>query len=168
MSSPPVPDAAQQPPYAVLDLDGVLADVRHRLHLVRTKPKRWDDFFDAAEADQVLPEGRATADRLAADHVIAYVSGRPERCRAATEKWLADNGFPAGAVHLRPNDDRRPARLVKVAVVRRLARERPVAVIVDDDVRVTAALQEAGFAVVLADWMAEQPGLFDPYSPDAS
>lgn len=168
MSSPPVPDAAQHPPYAVLDLDGVLADVRHRLHLVRTKPKRWDDFFDAAEADQVLPEGRATADRLAADHVIAYVSGRPERCRAATEKWLADNGFPAGAVHLRPNDDRRPARLVKVAVVRRLARERPVAVIVDDDVRVTAALQEAGFAVVLADWMAEQPGLFDPYSPDAS
>ncbi len=151
----------------MLDLDGVLADVRHRLPLVRTKPKRWDAFFDAAEADPVLPEGRATADRLAADHVIAYVSGRPERCRAATEKWLADNGFPAGTVYLRPDDDRRPARLVKVAVVRRLARERPVAVIVDDDVRVTAALQEAGFAVVLADWMAEQPGLFDPYSPEA-
>jgi hypothetical protein len=168
VSSPAVADPAPQRPYAVLDLDGVLADVRHRLHLLRTKPKRWDDFFDAAEADQVLPEGRAAADRLAADHVLAYVSGRPERCRAATEKWLSHNGFPAGAVYLRPDDDRRPARLVKVAVVQRLARERPVAVIVDDDVRVTAALQEAGFAVVLADWMAEQPGLFDPYSPYAS
>ena len=168
MSSPAAADAAPQRPYAVLDVDGVLADVRHRLPLVRSKPKRWDDFFDAADADPVLPEGRALAGQLAADHVIAYVSGRPERCRAATEKWLADNGFPAGSVHLRPDDDRRPARLVKVAVVRRLARERPVAVIVDDDVRVTAALQEAGFAVVLADWMAEQPGLFDPYSPEAS
>ncbi len=168
MSAPNPREAAPELPFAVLDLDGVLADVRHRLPLVRTKPKRWDDFFDAAEADPVLPEGRATADRLAVDHVIAYVSGRPERCRAATEKWLEDNGFPAGPVYLRPDDDRRPARLVKVAVVRRLARERPVAVIVDDDVRVTAALQEAGFAVVLADWMAEQPGLFDPYSPEAS
>jgi hypothetical protein len=165
--SPDAREAAPPLPYAVLDLDGVLADVRHRLPLVRSKPKRWDDFFDAADADPVLPEGRATADRLAANHVIAYVSGRPERCRPATEKWLADNGFPAGAVYLRPDDDRRPARLVKVAVVRRLARERPVAVIVDDDVRVTAALREAGFAVVLADWMAEQPGLFDPYSPEA-
>ncbi len=165
MPAPDPDEAAPAPPYAVLDLDGVLADVRHRLHLVRTRPKRWDDFFDAAPADPVLPEGRATADRLAANHVIAYVSGRPERCRAATEKWLADHGLPAGAVYLRPEGDRRPARLVKVAVVRRLARERRVAVVVDDDVRVTAGLQEAGFTVLLADWMAEQPGLFDPYAP---
>ena len=167
MSSPAAADAAPQRPYAVLDVDGVLADVRHRLPLVRSKPKRWDDFFDAAHADPVLPEGRTLAEQLAAGHVIAYVSGRPERCRAATEKWLADHGFPPGRVYLRPDDDRRPARLVKVAVVRRLARERPVAVIVDDDLPVVSALRAAGFTVELAEWMAEQPGLFDPYSPQA-
>ena len=63
---------------AVFDIDGVLADVRHRLHHVASRPKDWDAFFGAAADDPPLTEGLgavATADR--AGHVIVYLTGRP-------------------------------------------------------------------------------------------
>ena len=38
---------------AVFDVDGVVADVRHRLHHLGRH--RWDRFFAAADRDQELP-----------------------------------------------------------------------------------------------------------------
>jgi hypothetical protein len=46
-------------------------------------------------------------------------------------------------------------------VLRRLARKKPVVAAVDDDVLVVRALREAGFPVLHAEWMAEQPALFE-------
>lgn len=150
-------------PWAVLDLDGVVADVRHRLPLLQVpggRPGRgrlrpdWTAFFARAGEDPVLDEGRAVADRLALDHEVVYLSGRPEHLRDVTARWLETHHLPAGRLLLRPAGDRRPARLLKREVVCRLARERPVAVVVDDDAEVATALRAAGFPVLLADWGA--------------
>ncbi len=66
---------------------------------------------------------------------------------------------------MRPDTDRRPARLFKLDEVRRLARSAPVDVIVDDDHLVVDALTAAGFTVEHAQWMPEttpqQTSLFD-------
>ena len=48
---------ASGPARAVFDIDGVLADVRHRLHHVTARPKDWDAFFGAAPDDPPLREG---------------------------------------------------------------------------------------------------------------
>jgi hypothetical protein len=150
-------------PWAVMDLDGVVADVRHRLPLLHAPGGRsgrgrwrpdWAAFFAGAGDDPVLEEGRAVAERLARDHDVVYLSGRPEHLRTVTERWLQTSRLPAGRLLLRPSGDRRPARLLKREVVRRLARERPVGVVVDDDAEVAAALRAAGFPVLLADWGA--------------
>ena len=148
---------------AVIDLDGVLADVRHRLHHVERRPKDWDAFFDAAVEDPVLPEGRAVVDRLVAEgHEVVYLTGRPERCRADTLGWLERNGLPTAELRMRPAGDRRPARTTKLAVLRGLvAQGRAVSIVVDDDAAVVTALRGAGFRVLQADWMTEQPALFD-------
>ena len=151
-------DTAAVRPWAVLDIDGVLADVRHRLPHLR--PRRagregradWNAFFAHAADDPLLPEGAAVAMRLVVDHDLVYVSGRPERLRQTTEAWLNAHGLPRGAVVLRGESDRRPARVVKREILLRLARERPVAIVVDDDVEVVAALESAGFPVLRADW----------------
>lgn len=140
-------------PLAVIDIDGVLADVRHRLRHVRTRPKDWDAFFAAAPLDPLLEEGKNTVVRLAEVCEIVYLSGRPERCRADTEHWFAAHDLPPGRLLLRPQGDRRPARLVKVEVLRRLAKDRTVAVLVDDDALVLDAAREAGFDVLPAGWM---------------
>ena len=42
-------------PIAVLDIDGVLADVRHRLHHLERQPTSWSGFFAAAVSDPLLP-----------------------------------------------------------------------------------------------------------------
>ena len=140
----------------MLDLDGVLADTRHRMHHLRSRPKDWDGFFAAASADPLHPEGLALAtgavDRGAA---VVYLSGRPERTRADTLTWLRRVGAPVGRVVLRADGDRRPARLVKVAALRALAAAGPLEVLVDDDPDVVHAVRAARpplvGAVLLAD-----------------
>ncbi|MBA3619662.1 MAG: hypothetical protein M3467_03590 [Actinomycetota bacterium] len=144
-------------PYAAVDLDGVLADVRHRLPHLTGHRKDWDAFFAAAPDDPPLAEGLAVVTRLIADHDVVYVTGRPERCRRDTLAWLRRHGLPPGRLVMRREGDRRPARLTKVALLRRLAGERPVGLLVDDDEQVCAAARAAGFTVLQADWMLADP-----------
>jgi hypothetical protein len=158
-----VPD--DQRPYAVLDIDATLSDTSQRIKFLDKKPKDWDSFFAHAKDDAVLDEGLAVATTLAADHDIVYLTGRPERLRRDTVKWLKDNGFPEGAkLLMRGNNDRRPSATMKLARLRTLAQERPVAVLVDDDVKVCAAAEKAGYPVMRADWGLDaetQPTLFE-------
>jgi phosphoglycolate phosphatase-like HAD superfamily hydrolase len=153
---PASPDAT--PSAAVFDIDGVLADVRHRLHHVASRPKDWDAFFGAAPEDPALPEGlAAVTTAAAAGNVVIYLTGRPERCRADTLAWLAAQGLPPGDLFMRDDSDRRPARLTKVATLRRLARRFRIDVFVDDDAAVVQATRTAGFRVLHADWMGAEP-----------
>lgn len=143
---------------AVFDIDGVVADVRHRLHYLDSRPKDWGGFFGAARDDATLPEGVALAADLARQHEVVWLTGRPEWLRAVTTRWLARHGLPSGELFLRGNSDRRPARLYKVGVLKRLAPQQ-IAAFVDDDVEVVEAARQAGFPAVLADWLPRAPEL---------
>ncbi len=142
-------------PLAVIDIDGVLADVRHRLHHLERRPKDWGRFFAAASQDPLLEVGAETVAQLSEVCEIVYLSGRPEHCRRDTTAWFARHGLPEGELLLRPSGDFRPAKDVKVEALRRLARRAPVTVLVDDDPAVLAAAQAAGFDVLPATWMGE-------------
>lgn len=148
-------------PYAVLDIDGVLADVSHRLRYLAPGRKNWDAFFAAAPKDRPLAEGVEVARTLARDYEIAYVTGRPSRYRGDTLAWLAEHGLPPGLLIMRTAGDRRPAELTKLAAIRRLAGTRPVAVVVDDDPDVCAAVRKAGFTVFEATWAPTEPDSTD-------
>jgi phosphoglycolate phosphatase-like HAD superfamily hydrolase len=148
-------------PYAVIDLDGVLADVTHRLHHISGGSTNWERFFEGMEADPLYPEGLALSRELAQAHRLVFLSGRPERYRGPTERWLATHDVPPGDVLLRGDRDRRPARVVKLEVLRRLSDEAPVAVVVDDDPEVCRSAREAGFAVFEATWSRQSEDLFD-------
>lgn len=142
---------------AVFDIDGVLADVRHRLVYVTARPKDWIGFFRAAPLDPPLPDGiEAVMDAARAGHRIVYLTGRPEWCRSDTESWLAEHGLPYGPLFMRENRDHRPARVTKVSRLRQLAREHHIEAFVDDDVAVVDAVRAAGFRVVHARWMGTQ------------
>jgi len=155
---PSTPGTPRRRSLAVFDIDGVLADVRHRLHHVAGRPKDWAAFFGAAPDDQPLAEGVAAArTAVEAGHVVVYLTGRPERCREDTQAWLAEHGLPAGELHMRPEGDRRPARLTKVATLRQLARRDRIAAFVDDDPAVVEAARAAGLPVLHADWMSGGP-----------
>lgn len=148
-------------PLAVFDVDGVLADVRHRLRHVERHPKDWDAFFAAAVDDPPLPQGVQLAQASAEDCEVVYVTGRPERCRADTLAWFREHGLPEGRLSMRASRDRRPARVAKPELLRRLAGDVPVAVVVDDDLAVCKAYEAAGYRVIRAEWMTSSPTLFD-------
>jgi hypothetical protein len=154
----PVSAARTVRPWAVVDLDGVVADTRHRLHLIERFPKDWEGFFAAAVEDPLLPEGAAVAHRLAREHQLTYLTGRPERWRSDTEVWIARVGLPAARVHMRRDSDRRPARMMKLSVLARLATQAPIAMVVDDDPAVVRAVRAAGHPVLHADWMFPSDG----------
>ncbi len=136
---------------AVFDIDGVVADVRHRLHHLE-RHRSWNRFFDAAAADGLLAEGAALVADLGRSHEIVWLTGRPEWLRDVTADWLAQHALPDGELHLRPYGDYRPAPRYKIAVLRELA-PRGIAAVIDDDDEVISAARAAGFPAVLADWV---------------
>ena len=150
----------------MFDLDGTLADTRHRLGYLSRRPKDWDAFFDAAPGDPPLETGLALLRESARDCEVVYVTGRPERCRDDTLAWLRRHGLPEGELAMRGARDRRPARVAKLALLRRLARDRVVAVVVDDDEQVCDAYERAGWPVLRARWQGAAPELTEAQEGD--
>ncbi len=146
-------------PLAVFDIDGVLAEVSHRVHFLERERPDWHGFFRAARRDLVHPEGRTLVTEAAKDCEIAYLTGRPEWCRADTLSWLAAHDFPPGTLVMRRDGDHRPARKAKPPLLRALARERVVAVVVDDDLEVCDAYEAAGWTVLRATWASRSTAL---------
>jgi len=144
----------EERPLAVVDIDGVVADVRHRLHHLEGRRKDWDAFFAAAVDDPPHQEGLNLVGKLAVDHDVLFLTGRPEHLRGDTAAWLERHGLGGHRLAMRPANDRRPAAQVKLARLRNEARQRPVGVVVDDDEKVVAAVEGAGFLVLHADWEA--------------
>ncbi|MCU1657095.1 MAG: nucleotidase [Pseudonocardiales bacterium] len=144
---------------AVFDIDGVVADVRHRVHHLEP-PKSWRAFFREAADDTLLAEGARLVTELATDHEVVWLTGRPEWLRRTTAEWLAGQGLPGTELHLRPERDYRPARQYKLDVLRRLA-SRGIAAFVDDDSDVIDTALAAGYPAVLADWLPRDPALRD-------
>ena len=153
-------------PLAVFDVDGVLADVRHRLHHLESRPKDWDAFFAAAVDDPALAEGIALCQESAKDCEVVYVTGRPETCRSDTLAWFERHELPEGRLSMRRAGDRRPARLAKPQLLRSLAKDRVVAIVVDDDEQVCDAYEAAGWTVMRARWMESAPLLHQAQESD--
>jgi phosphoglycolate phosphatase-like HAD superfamily hydrolase len=153
-------------PLAIFDIDGVLADVRHRVHHLEGRRKDWGAFFQAAPRDGVHPEGLALALEAARECDIAYVTGRPEWIRAETSAWLAAHGLPAGDLAMRRRGDHRPAAQAKLRLLEQVAAGRTVAVIVDDDLDVCDAYEAAGFAVLRATWAPRSAALHTAQEKD--
>lgn len=140
------------PPVAVFDIDGVLADVRHRLVHVRSKPKNWKAFFAEAVRDRTHAEGLELLRRYAVDHELLFLTGRPEHTRRQTQRWLEAQGLGEHPLHMRPHGDYRPAAQVKLRFLQRLARQREIGIVVDDDPLVVRTLRDGGFPVHQAEW----------------
>lgn len=146
-------------PLAVFDIDGVLADVSHRVHFLEQRPSDWRSFFEYAVQDGTHPDGLALVAEAEKDCEVAYLTGRPEWCRRDTEAWLRTHGLPAGTLVMRRNGDHRPARRAKPPLLRELARDRVVAVVVDDDLAVCDAYEKAGWTVLRATWASRSVAL---------
>jgi NLI interacting factor-like phosphatase len=118
-------------PIVLVDMDGTLADSRHREHFVTGKRKNWKAFFEAMDADKPNPAIRDWVRQLAADHEIVIVTGRPQEYLPNTVDWLRHYDIPFQQVLMRSAGDHRPDYVVKEEMLSLLPLER-VAFVLDD------------------------------------
>jgi hypothetical protein len=70
----------------ILDLDGTLCDMNHRVHLAQAK--QWDEFHAGLEQDGVHEDVLLVLRFLPAFVRVIVVTGRPMAHYAATVAWL--------------------------------------------------------------------------------
>ncbi|MER7273488.1 HAD family acid phosphatase [Dactylosporangium sp. NPDC000244] len=146
--------AEARPAAVIIDIDGTVANCRHRQHLVTGETPNWEAFFASAALDESLPEGVAVANEHALDSTVIWLTGRPERYRQLTASWLAAQGLPTANLHMRADDDMRPAAIYKVERLGQLRGSFDIVLIIDDDDLVVTSLRQAGWLVQHAQWMA--------------
>ena len=98
----------------IFDIDGTLADVSERLHHIKKKPKDWDAFFSGIPQDKAIRSMVRLCNILYASGIkILLCTGRREKDRAETVKWLEQHRVNYHELILRPDGDRRSDVIVK-------------------------------------------------------
>lgn len=131
----------------LIDLDGTLCNVSHRVHFVKETPPNWPAFFDACADDVPNPAVVALYHMArAADYAIIYVSGRPDSHRGETERWLYIHEVSGYAgLLMRPAGDYRPDQIVKRELYEQhIAPSYKVLFTVDDRASVVKMWRELG------------------------
>jgi phosphoglycolate phosphatase-like HAD superfamily hydrolase len=105
--------------FYVFDLDGTLADLEHRRHLILRDEPDHRAFFAAVGGDTpIVPVINMLRTLHAAGHQIEIWSGRSDECREATEAWLRQHGVPEVPLIMRTAGDKRPDEIMKMDFLR--------------------------------------------------
>lgn len=92
------------PHIIVVDLDGTLCNSAHREHLARAG--QWDDFHSLLLDDEPWPDVRQFLDMICngtGEMQVVGLTGRNERYRMMTLKWLGKHQIYLDALLMRPD-----------------------------------------------------------------
>lgn len=139
----------------IVDIDGTLADIDHRLHLLPVKQEdgsygpagpHWKDFYAGMPDDTPHPEIIALSNAMhASDYDIVLCTGRSDDTREVTETWLNQHGVRYHRLYMRRCGDHRPDDIIKEEMLDRLLANgfRPLFA-VEDRARVVAMWRRRG------------------------
>ena len=93
----------------IFDLDGTIADIRHRLNYITGPEKDWDSFFKACVKDRVYKDIAFIIKDLvkANDTEIWIVSGRSSKVAKETIDWLNKHWIFFSKLFMRTEGDHR-------------------------------------------------------------
>ncbi len=118
----------------IVDLDGTLCDVEHRVHHVKSNPKNWQAFNQAMDEDKsyfwCIELIAAMRER---GYKIYFVTGRDENYRGMTESWLKRHNVSHDGLYMRPSRDFREDSDIKEEIYRtEIETQAQVLFVVDD------------------------------------
>lgn len=142
--------------FIVFDLDGTLADCRHRVHHVRDGNRNWDAFFAECVNDPpIATTFAALGAHDWAGHQVEIWSARSDVVASETRAWLSRHGInPDLLTHMRSSGDTQPdVDLKRKWLLARHPDERPN-IVYDDRQRVVDMWRDEGITCfqVAADW----------------
>ena len=132
----------------IVDIDGTLSDLTHRLHFSKEPTKDWDKFFELVKDDSPRQEIIDQVKELSHTYNIILVSGRPERCRQATLDWMNRHGVPVRLLFMRQDHDKRPDTEVKQDILNKYFRKDLIKLVIDDRPSVIRMWRENGLEVM--------------------
>lgn len=79
----------------LVDVDGTIAKIDHRLYLIKKDPKDWEGFYDASVMDEPLTENikMIKEDLVKLEATPVFVTGRADTIRDQTTKWIYEHFF---------------------------------------------------------------------------
>lgn len=134
----------------VFDIDGVLADNRHRFKLIEQPKKDWDMYYDLMGADPVIEPMAEILDKLAMEHNIFLCTGRPSKYRQRTKSWLESAGLwdQVYRLFMRPDGSFLPNPDIKREHAKIITEEYgPIHMVFEDDPRSVAVWKEFAHVV---------------------
>jgi FMN phosphatase YigB (HAD superfamily) len=110
----------------IFDIDGVVADISHRLRYMHEK--NYDAFYSDEELakDEEIPAGIDLVNRLfeSDNSFVMFMTGRPYSTQKATWKWLNEHKVKhCRSGFFRDDGDYRPSPIVKVEGVKQAIAE---------------------------------------------
>jgi len=119
-------------PIVIVDIDGTLANVNHRLHHVRQTPKNWIAFFEEAIKDPVNELVHKWVDALREDYCIVVVTGRStDKSQELTVNWLHEKQIVYDYLFMRAGYDYREDWIVKSEILSQIPKDK-IAWSIDD------------------------------------
>lgn len=116
-----------------IDIDGVLANIDHRLKYIQGDHKDYDKFYGAemAKDEPITQMIEWVTELTRTSATVAFITGRPERTREVTKLWLKEHcldlivksfhgnpSAPSVNIHMREDGDHRESSIVKSELVR--------------------------------------------------
>ena len=90
----------------IFDLDGTLADIKHRRHFVEGDNNDWDSFYKECVNDSPKPQTIDMFNLLqSAGHTMVICSGRSDVVRKETYQWLRKNNIKPDILFMREDGD---------------------------------------------------------------
>lgn len=134
----------------LFDIDGVIADDRHRQHFI----PRWNAYFGDMAFDRVWPQAREIYDEYVEEAdpatTLGYLTGRREDTRSITRRWLLTNGFGDHMLCMKPFGKVGKLAEFKVEILTGLRTMYDTVELFDDDPRVIKAVKEMGDPDIVA------------------
>lgn len=106
----------------LVDIDGTIADNRHRDHLAKTD---WAKFveFNTVIRDKPITSVVELVRTLSLQYSVIMVTAREESDRPVSKAWLANHDIPFQRLYMRPIGDERRAHDFKESVLHSLQKD---------------------------------------------
>jgi hypothetical protein len=140
----------------IVDIDGTIADCRHRRHFVNDGNKDWKSFYEAMTQDSCIEPIKFLIINTAWVRLV-YCTGRPEEYRPHTEEWLKNNGFYWSEIYMRKTGDFRPDYIVKEEMLDQMRRDGYYPQLAIDDKQDVVDMWRRNGIITLQNSMKELP-----------
>lgn len=97
----------------IVDIDGTLADTRHRLHHLAKTPKDWKGFYSEMVKDTANDYVIEVVNALSVKYLVVAMTGRPEDYRDQTTAWLNKHNVLFTQLMMRNAKDFRADTIIK-------------------------------------------------------